>query len=303
MQRISPMPEARYFALCLSLGLAALACPLAQAGDWSYELNSNYSFVGGAKTDLGQFKGVKNGDVSEQSSLFHFVASPQLAEGVLLRLGTEWQRYSFGLPASAPLPNTLQSTSLVLGMDVQAFGSWLFRVETTPGFYSASNRFDGNDFNMPFILGGSYIASPDLQWVLGLEVDVHNRYPVLPGAGVRWKFAEKWVMNAVLPNPRLEYSFSKSLMLYTGMDFRMGTYRMDDRFGAAHGARVLNDAIVEYTELRAGCGASWKLSHAITLELEGGYMPYRDFNYHRHDDSATTLNGAPYGQISIGGRF
>jgi hypothetical protein len=273
------------------------------ADDWSYELNSNYSFVGGAHTDFGDFKNIKNGDVSEQSSLFHFVASPQLSEGVLLRLGTEWQRYSFGLPAAAPLPNTLQSTSLVLGADVQAFGSWLFRVETTPGFYSASNRFNGSDFNMPFVLGASYIASPDLQWIIGCEVDVRSRYPVLPGVGVRWKFSEKWVLDAVLPTPRLEYSFSKALLVYTGMDFRMGTYRLDEHFGSAHGARQLNGALVDYTEVRAGCGISWKLSHSLTLELESGYMPYRDFNYYHGDLNPETIHGAPYGQISIGGRF
>lgn len=274
-----------------------------QAGDWSYELNSSYSFVGGAHTDLSDFKNVRNGDVSEQSSLFHFVATPQLTDSVLLRLGTDWQRYSFGLPASAPIPNTLQSTSLVAGLDVQAFGSWLFRLEATPGFYSGSNSFDARDFNVPFILAGTYIVGPDLQWVLGCQVDVNSRFPVLPGAGVRWRFAEKWVLNGIFPNPRLEYSFSKSLMLYSGVDLKMGNYRLDRNFGTAHGVPVLNGAFVDYTELRVGGGLSWKLSRSFTLELESGYMPYRDFDYHHNNLNPETINGAPYGQISLGGRF
>lgn len=277
--------------------------PLARAGDVSYELNSSDSFVGGAHTDFGDFKNAKNGDVSEQSSQFHFVASPQLEEDVLLRLGADWQRYSFGLPAAAPLPNTLQSTALVVGADVQAFGSWLIRMEATPGFYSASNRFDGNDFNMPFTLGGSYIASADLQWIVGCEVDFHNRYRVLPGVGMRWKFAEKWVLNAVLPTPRLEYSYSKALTLYTGADLRMQTYRLDGQFGAAHGASSVNGDLVDYTEVRVGGGFAWKFTRSLTLELESGYMPCREFDYHHSNYNPETLNGAPYGQVSLGGRF
>jgi hypothetical protein len=192
---------------------------------------------------------------------------------------------------------------LVAGVDIQAFGSWLFRLEATPGFYSGSDRFDGSDFNMPFVLGATYIVGPDLQWILGCQVDVHSRYPVLPGAGVRWKFAERWVLNAILPTPRLEYSYSKSLTFYSGMDIKLGTYRLDGSFGTAHDARVLNGAFVDYTELRVGAGLSWKLSRSLTLELESGYMPYRDFDYHHNDLNPKTLNGAPYGQISLGGRF
>jgi hypothetical protein len=292
----------RRFVFWLFVGLAAMESP-GRATDWSYELDSNYSFVGGAHTDLSDFKNVKNGDVSEQSSRFHFVATPQVTDSVLLRLGTEWQRYSFGLPASAPLPNTLQSTSLVAGLDVQAFGNWLFRLEATPGFYSGSNHFDGRDFNVPFILGGTYIAGPDLQWILGLQVDVNSRYPVLPGAGVRWKFAEKWVLNGIFPNPRLEYSLSRSMTLYAGLDLKMGTYRLDRNFGTAHDARILNGAFVDYTELRAGAGLSWKVYRSFTLELESGYMPYRNFDYHHNNLNPETINGAPYGQISFSSRF
>ncbi|XHR27825.1 MAG: DUF6268 family outer membrane beta-barrel protein [Chthoniobacteraceae bacterium] len=296
------MSICRRFVFWLLVGLAAMESR-GWATDWSYELDSSYSFVGGARTDLSDFKNIRNGEVTEQNSRFHFVATPQLTDSVLLRLGGEWQRYSFGLPASAPIPNTLQSTSLVVGMDVQAFGSWLFRLEATPGFYSGSNHFDGRDFNVPFVLGGTYIAGPDLLWVLGVQVDINSRYPVLPGAGVRWKFAEKWVLNGIFPNPRLEYSLRKSLTLYTGVDLKMSSYRLDKNFGTIHNAKVLDGTYMDYTELRVGVGLSGKVYRSFTLELEGGYMPYRDFDYHNNSLNPQTINGAPYGQISLSSRF
>ncbi len=289
--------------LSLAFLAAVAASSLARAGEVSYELGSNYSLTGGARTKFGDFQDVKNGYVSEQSALFRFVASPQLTDSVLLRVGAGWQHFAFGLPEGAPLPNTLQSASLILGMDVQAFGSWLFRIEAAPGFYSASNRFDADDLNVPFILGASYIASPDLQWILGCEVNIRNVWPVLPGAGVRWKFAEKWVFNAVLPTPRLEYLMSRSLTLYGGGELKVGSYRLENRFGSEHGLRELDGAWVDYTELRAGCGAAWKVTRKLTLEAEGGVMAYRNFDYHHTAYEVENSGGAPYAQISLGGRF
>jgi hypothetical protein len=322
---------ANLFRCIAGLGLTMLASPVLRAGDISYELDTSYSYVGSASTDLGAFTqfvpgqtvNVHNGtltypafvpshyvtdqnktaDVSEQSSLLRLVISPQLTEGLLLRVGTEWHRYWFGLPTEAPLPNTLQSASLVLGADMQLGNSWLLRVETTPGYYGNFHGLTGEDFDAPFTIGGSYIVSPDLQWVLGIEVDINNRFPVLPGAGVRWKFAEKWVLNGILPTPRLEYSYSKGLMLFVGADVQMSTYYVDDNFGTAHGNSALNNALVNYTEIRTGAGVSWKITRNITAEVESGYMPYRDFNFYRANVDVSTNTGAPYGQLAITGRF
>ena len=73
---------------------------------------------------------------------------------------------------------------------------------TAPRF----DHLDGDSFNIPFVLGGTYIYSPEVQLVFGVGVNLQGRFPVLPGGGVRWKFSPNWVLNAVLPTPRLEYS-------------------------------------------------------------------------------------------------
>lgn len=266
----------------------------------SFETDVDYSYVGDARTKLGHGR---TGELSEQSTGARFVVAPRWGEGPIYRFGLGFQRFSFGLPRLTPLPNTLQSTTVILGADLQVFNSWLVRIEAEPGIYSDFHDVSSGDFNVPFIIGGSYIAGADLQWVLGLSVDVNRRYPVIPAIGVRWSFADRWVLDAVLPSPRLEYEWKKGWTLYAGGDFKDGTYRVDDSFGSAHGDTRLNGAIVEYDEIRVGGGSLWKVSKDFTIGLEGGYLPYREFDFHRADTSFRNETGAAYGQISVSGRF
>ena len=283
----------------LVLGFTLLTAAL-QAEELSYELDANYSVTGGAQT---KFHGGRSGEVTEQSALLHSVVSIPATASVLLRVGLDYQINGFGLPDSAPLPNTLQSTSLVLGMDVQAFESWIIRLEATPGIYSDFHDLNSGDLNIPVAFGASYIAGPDLQWVIGLRFDANAKYPVLPGVGVRWKFADKWVLNAIPPTPRLEYQLSKAATLYVGADLRGGTYRVDGQFGSSHGNPKLNHSIVELDEIRTGAGANWKLRNNLTLGLEAGYLAYRKFDFPRADVGFKTHSGAPYGQLAISSRF
>ena len=113
--------------------------------------------------------------------------TPRFKLGVL-RLGAEWERFSFGLPDGAALPNTLQSFSTIIGLDTQLSDSILIRAETQPGLYNSGlGHLFWDNFNMPFVIGGTYIFSPNLQLILGVSVDVERKYPVIPAAGVRWK--------------------------------------------------------------------------------------------------------------------
>ena len=266
----------------------------------SNQFDTKFSLSSGLHTDLGHNR---SGDVSGQYGLIRNVLSTRLGEGPLLRVGVEWQRFSFGLPDHAPLPNTLQSLTAVIGFDLQLFESWLVRIEAQPGFYSGSGEFAARDFNIPFIIGASYVASADLQWIIGVSVDVNRRIPVFPGVGVRWKFADQWVLNAVMPQPRLEYLWSKELTLYGGADLVGSTFRVSRDFGEAHGNTRLNRAVVDLLEIRAGLGASWKISSWLQADLETGCVAYRDFDYHRADQNYQSRGAATYGQLVIGAKF
>lgn len=281
---------------------AALAiCPAAFAGaEISNQFDAKFSLSSGMPTDLGHSR---SGDVSGHYALVRDVVSTRLGTGPLLRLGVEWQRFSFDLPANAPLPGTLQTLTAVLGLDLQLFESWLVRIEVQPGFFSGSDDFSSDDFNAPFVIGGSYIASADLQWMLGVSVNVNRAIPVIGGGGVRWKFADNWVLNAVMPQPRLEYRWSKELTLYGGADLIGSTFRVSRNFGDAHGNPRLNRAVVNLREVRAGVGASWKVSSWLQADFETGCVAYRDFDFHRANENYQSKGAAAYGQFVIGAKF
>jgi hypothetical protein len=271
-------------------------------GDWfsSGEYVAEETYVGGGDVQRNPTKSVR--DFDEHDSILHLVFTPRIKPGVL-RLGAEWERFSFGFPDGAPLPDTLQSVNLVIGLDTQLSDSILIRIEAQPGVYNTGFDDLSDDFNTPFVVGGTYIYSPDLQLVLGVGVDIERKYPVVPAAGVRWKMARQWVLDAVLPTPRLEFAMNNAVTLYLGANLKQDNYRVDDRFGDNIGIPRLNHAVLTYSEVRTGAGVDWKISPVVTLTAEVGYQPYREFDFYRADVRYHQDQGAPYGMISLQGAF
>jgi hypothetical protein len=270
--------------------------------DWflSGEYLAEEAYVGSGDVERNSKKSVR--DFDEHDSILHLVFTPRIKPGVL-RLGLEWERFSFGIPDGAPLPDTLQAVNLVVGLDTQLSDSILIRVEAQPGVYNMGFDDLSDDFNCPFVAGGSYIFSPDLQVILGVSVDIERKYPFLPAAGIRWKMAPQWVLNAVLPTPRLEFEMNSGLTLYAGANLKQANYRVDDHFGDNTGVPRLNHAVITYTEVRTGAGIDWKISPVVTLTGEVGYQPYREFDFYRAHVRYHQDNGAPYGMISVHGAF
>ena len=111
------------------------------------------------------------------------------------------------------------------------------------------------------------------------------------------------MLNATLPTPRLEYQLNRNLTLFAGADIKANTFRVDDRFGDSHGDTSLNSAWLTYEEVRAGVGAEWKINSNISLTVEGGYVPYRQFDFHRTEVRYHNESGAPYGAVMLHGEF
>jgi hypothetical protein len=300
----------RFFlqSLCAASSILFAAAIFAEEGnpeglrDWflSGEYVVEETYVGSGDVRRNSRKSVR--DFDENDSILQLVFTPRIKLGVL-RFGAEWERFSFGVPDSAPLPDTLQSVNLVIGLDTQLSDSILIRIEAQPGIYNSGLDDLSDDFNAPFVAGGTYIFSPNLQLVLGVSVDIERKYPVIPAAGIRWKMAPQWVLNAVLPTPRLEFEMNNGLTLYAGGNLKQNNYRVDDHFGDNTGIPRLNHAVLTYSEVRTGAGFDWKISPVVTLTGEVGYQPYREFDFYRAHVRYHQDNGAPYGMISLHGAF
>jgi uncharacterized protein DUF6268 len=291
-----------YRALAILFGCWVL-CATVTAQDalkFSGEYQAEETFVGGGnvRNDAQVVSGF-----GESDTILRFVFTPRVKIGVL-RLGAEWEKFTFDFPSSTLLPDKLQSVSLVLGIDTQLSDSILVRFETQPGIYNTGFDDLSDDFNMPFIIGGTYIYSPNLQFVVGVSVDVERKYPVLPAAGVRWKIARQWVINGVLPTPKIEFEPYKDLTLYVGANIKQTNFRTGDNFGTARGSPQLDHAVLSYSEVRTGVGFDWKISSILTLSAEVGYQPYRSFDYFHTDVEFDQTGGAaPYGMVSLHGAF
>ena len=61
----------------------------------------------------------------------------------------------------------------------------------------------------------------------------------------------------------------------------------------------LNHAVIAYTRSAHWRRLDWKLSSMAKLSVEGGYLPYRVFDYHRTDVRYHSDGGAPYGTIAL----
>jgi hypothetical protein len=153
------------------------------------------------------------------------------------------------------------------------------------------------------IIGGTYIFSSNFQIVFGIGFDALRKYPALPGGGIRWKFASQWTLNAVAPTPRLEYEPNSDLLFYAGADIRATSYRVEKNYGTLRGLPALNHGAITYEEVRVGGGLDWKLSSAVKLSLEGGVIPYRNFDFHRTQVRYHQDGGAPYGMLALHAAF
>ena len=80
---------------------------------WPLEYSFEETYVGEASVARGPHR-VE--DFDESDTLLRFVFTPRVKLGVL-RLGFEYEQFSFGLSKNAPLPNTLQSVATILGID------------------------------------------------------------------------------------------------------------------------------------------------------------------------------------------
>lgn len=283
---------------------ATLACATESGFDWfkpfssltgEYSLDETY--VGDANVKRGNREVAFN----ESDTILRLIMTPRIKLGVL-RLGAEWERFTFGMRENAPLPDTLQSAAVVVGIDTQLSDSILMRFEAQPGFYG-TNELGFDEFNVPFIAGGTYIYNPNVQFIVGVSVDIERKFPVLPAAGIRWKVSRQWLVNASLPEPRIEFEAAKNVALYLGATFKETSFRVAEDFSNSRRNARLNRAVLTYSEVRTGVGVDWKITSSVTLNAEAGYQPYRSFDFYRLDLHYHEDGSAPYGMLSLHGAF
>lgn len=214
-------------------------------------------------------------------------------------LGVNWQRFDFSKPAGAPLPGSLQSAAVVLGADWQINDRWHVRGELLPGIYSDFHDFSAADFNAPLLGEISYRFNPRLEVGVQFNLDALRDSPFVAIPGVRWRFADQWVLALWLPRPQLEFHPNDRWTAFGGLELTGGSYRVARDFGNASGRPRLNGQPVDYREVRVGGGLRYVFGKRFAAELAGGWTIERQFDFHRQDLKLKS-DGAPYVQFSVG---
>jgi opacity protein-like surface antigen len=270
---------------------------------FSFEFDVEAAYFGDGDLQRGETGNLRINDFDGGQARVRFLLTPRTKIGIL-RLGLQMEQYSFGFGGNAPIPDDLNSTALIIGLDTQLSDSLLIRVEAQPGFYGTDfDDFGQDTFNVPVVIGGTYIFNSGFQVVFGLGIDALRKNPVLPGGGIRWKFAPQWTLNAVVPTPRLEYEINSNFTLYAGADLRLSSYRVEKNFGTLRGNTALNHASISYNEVRVGAGFDWKLTPGIKFSAEGGFIPFREFDFHRTQVRYHQDGGIPYARVGFNAAF
>ncbi|MBV9273030.1 MAG: hypothetical protein JO333_03990 [Verrucomicrobia bacterium] len=268
---------------------------------FSYEFSADAAFIGRGSVDLGDKTA---GVFTEISSSATLVLSDQISNSFILRLGIDWERFAFNTSNRlTPLPASVNALDAVIGGDIQLTSALLVRIEAHPGIYGSFNEVTGRDFNVPIRIGASYFQSTNLIYIAGLSIDVNSDWPVIPAIGVYWKVSDHWVINGVAPRPQLQYIISDKLTLFAGPDLQTATFRVDNEFGTSRGIPKLNHAILDFWEIRGGAGFTWALTKGIKLDLEGGVVPYRQFDFNRADFNMSSTSWSPYIRLGISASF
>lgn len=246
--------------------------------------------------------GARLGNVDTLEFHATYIASLKQNEHFNWLVGADWQRLETSVPAGVPLPGTLQSAAAVLGFDWRFRERWRARLEVTPGVFSDFRDLGSDDFNAPFNVGISYALNPRLLIGGQLSVNARRKSPVLGAVGVRWKFADAWLLSLWLPRPRLEYFATEKVTLFAGAQFVGGTFVVADEFGRRHGRASLDGQPVDFQEIRVGGGVRYAVGRKLALELSGGWTTDRRYNFHGRRLEFKS-DSAPYVQLGFGMQF
>ncbi len=224
----------------------------------------------------------------------------QLHRNWYLRAGLSYNRFTFS-GSSAPVPNHLHSAAAVLSLDYMVGPDRGAFLEVRPGFYGEDN-FGSDSFDIPITIARAWVVRAEQVYLFaGLNAAfLRTQYPVLPFAGLVWRFSDQWMLYGVVPEPRLVYMPNKKLDLWFGGQITGGSFRTKRNDSIT--PNKLNHAAVDYSDYRAGAGFVWHVNDALDIDLGGGYSLQRRFNYERAGKEFHT-DPAPYVRVSINAEF
>jgi len=208
------------------------------------------------------------------------------------RLGVEYERYDFG-GTNNGLPDHLQAVYGHLAVEyiVKDFAG--AGLEFDPGVYFQDN-VTGDAFDIPIKAWFSFRLIDDKVFaVVGLGWALYQDPAVAPGGGIIWRINDKLRLQGVFPKPALIWQPNDDWDLRLIGELNYQSFRTDDVVSHTEHKLDLHDAVLQYSEYRAGAQIGYTGIKHLKLMVGGGVTVERDFDFFRASQSKRT-DPAPY---------
>ena len=209
-----------------------------------------------------------------------------------LRLGVEYERYDFD-GTNNGLPDHLQAAYGHIAVEyiVKDFAG--AGLELDPGVYFQDN-VTGDAFDIPIKAWFSFRLLDDKVFaVVGLGWALYQDPPVAPGGGIIWRINDKLRLQGVFPKPALIWQPNDDWDLRLIGELNYQSFRTDDVVSHTEHKLDLHNAVLQYSEYRAGAQIGYTGIKHLKLMVGGGVTVERDFDFFRAHQSKR-VDPAPY---------
>ena len=216
------------------------------------------------------------------------------------RAGVEYERFDFGGTDNG-LPDHLQTVHAKLAIEYVVHDHAGAGIEIQPGPYF-QNNVTGDSIDVPWKVWVTFPLKKDKIFaVIGAGGSIYSNPIVAPGGGIIWLFTDHLRLEGVFPKPALVYNPSDDWEFRIFGDLLYESYRTDDVITPERKLQVHN-AVVQYSEEKAGVQASYSGLKPFEITLGGGVTFKRDFDFFRAEASAKT-KPAPFVKFEVTAKF
>ena len=216
------------------------------------------------------------------------------------RAGVEYERYDFG-GTNNGLPDHLQAASAHLALEYVVKDFPGISIELDPGVYFQDNA-TWDAFDIP---GKAYVTFPlkkdKIFAVVAVGWGIYYDPPVAPGGGIIWLFSDKLRLQAVFPRPALIYQPNDDWEFRITGELNYTSFRTDDVLTTERKLQ-LHNAVVQYSEDRAGVQVAYSGLKPLKLIAGAGVTVERNFDFFRANQSKRT-DPAPYIRVAAEAKF
>jgi hypothetical protein len=290
--------------LCLGAAASALADPAtfeAQPAPTPQDENSHDLFsYETTYTFRSDFKESKLGHGDSLYNDFSYDHRFLITGKWYFRAGVEYERYDFGGTDNG-LPDHLQAAMAHLRVEYVIKDDAGAGIEIDPGFYFQDN-VRGDAFDFPWRIFVAFPLRKDKIFsVVAMGGALYQNPPVAPGGGIVWLINDKFRVLGVFPRPALVYQPNDDWDLRIGGELNYTSFRTDDVLTTERKLQ-LHNAIVQYSENRAGAQVAYSGFKPFRIVAGAGVTIAREFDFFRASQKKR-IDPAPYVRIALEAKF